>query len=90
MQKFSLDFSETNLHNNIITDYLQQKDSVKPFYQYAPSLDAFAGIIEERKKFPFHRDALVSTLKKQYAEVATVNEVVRQNIDALANENTYR
>ena len=89
MQKFSLDFAETGLLKNLITDYLQQKDSLKSFYQYTSTLDSFATIIEERKKFPLHRDTLVKVLHHQYAEVAIVDAMVKQNIDLLQKENTF-
>jgi len=89
MQKFTLDFAETGLFNNLITDYIKQKETVKPFYKYAPTLESFAQIIEERKKFPFHRETIVSVLQQQYAEVTSVNDAVKQNIDSLKNETTF-
>lgn len=89
MQKFSLDFAASGLHDNLATDYLKQNKSVQPFYQYPLTLDECGEAIEQRKKFPFHRDTLVSVLRQQYAEVAAIDDSVKKNIDALQNENTF-
>ncbi len=89
MQKYSLDFSETGLLNNLVIDYLQQKDALKSFYKYPPALDSFADVIEQRKKFPFHRHTLFSVVQQQYADVAIVNDLVKENISSLQSDNTF-
>lgn len=89
MQKINIEFAQTGLFNSLITDYLAQKDSVKPFYQYAPSLDSFAAIIEQRKKIPSYRKVLTSSLQNQYGELSTIHSLVKDNIKLLNNENTF-
>ncbi len=89
MQKYTLDFAQTGLLPHLITDYILQNDSLKSFYQYPPTLNSFADVIEQRKKFPFHRNTLFSVIQKQYADVAAVNDLVKENISSLQNENTF-
>ncbi len=89
MQKFSIDFKETGLLNNLITDYVNQSETAKPFYQYEPSLNTFEEVIAQRRKFPFHRATLVNSLHHQYEEVATVLQTVKDNINSLLDENTF-
>src|SRR5438045_4045376 len=89
MQKFSLDFAESGLHDNLATDYLKQNKSVQSFYQYPLNLDACGDAIEQRKKFPFYRETLVSVLRQQYAEVTPIDDSVKKNIDAIQSENTF-
>lgn len=70
-------------------DYLNQSESLKPYYSRFPALDNFKLQIEEKKKFDqVNRDVLVRSLYNQYKNL-TVSEFTQQNIELLKNENTF-
>ncbi len=68
--------------------YANQDPSLRPFYKYPPTLDAFAQIIEDKQQDPIDRPLLVKSLKAQYQALETT-EAVRQNIEALAENRTF-
>ncbi len=90
MQHKLLPFRETHAFSDFFLDYIEQKDSLKPFYHRFPLVENFKAQIEEKKKsFPRHnREVLVQTLQKQY-KALTVSETVRTNIDSLIDEKTF-
>jgi bacillithiol synthase len=47
--------------------YATEADVLRPFYKYAPNLDAFEQAIEDRKKTKIDRKTLVEVLIEQYA-----------------------
>lgn len=59
-----------------------------PFYQYAPRMESFTEVIQTKGKAAFPRADLVSVLKDQYAGLPE-HENVRQNIEALRDDNTF-
>ncbi len=83
-----LPYRQTNHFSKTVLDYIDQSPSLKPFFAYPPSLNGIKKAIEDRKQFHYNRDVLVSELRKQYATV-TVSEKVKNNIDALASNNTF-
>jgi bacillithiol synthase len=83
-----LQYSDTGFFSKIITDYLQKKKDIIPFYKHDTTLDGIKAAIEERKKFAHHRSILVTELEKQYAGLPTTGPV-QQNIRLLADENTF-
>ena len=83
-----LPYIATGYFSKIATDYLQQSPSLRPFYQYEPTVDGIEQAIHYRKQLPLHRSLLSSALKKQYAAVAT-SEAVQRNIELLQQDNTF-
>lgn len=84
----SFSFSDTHLFSKLITDYLNQAESVQQFYKYTPTIDAIEQIIQDKKTENIDRKVLVETINKQYENV-NISEHVRNNIDALKDENTF-
>lgn len=68
--------------------YTTEIPALRPFYNYTPSLEAFASIIEQRKKRPVNRKALVEVLIEQYKGLSSSNKVEAQ-IEALRKEHTF-
>jgi bacillithiol biosynthesis cysteine-adding enzyme BshC len=68
--------------------YIQEIDSLKDFYKYPVSLEAFKDVIADRKNYPVFREVLVDVLKEQYASVLH-DEQVAVNIDKLGKVNTF-
>src|SRR5688572_1886815 len=81
-------YRQTNHFSKTVLDYIDQAPALKPFFAYPPSLQGIKKAIEDRKQFNYNRDVLVGELKKQYASVA-VSEKTKNNIEALASENTF-
>ena len=90
MQVDYIPFSETGYFSSLISDYLDEKQDLKPFYNRFPNIENFKPQIEE-KEASFNRqtrNVLVETLKKQYKNIET-SESTLQNIEALKNSNTF-
>ncbi|MEP6750513.1 MAG: bacillithiol biosynthesis BshC, partial [Bacteroidota bacterium] len=83
-----LQYTDTGYFSTIITDYLQKKKEIAPFYKHTTDLNGIKAAIEARKKFGNHRTTLVAELEKQYAVLQTT-DAVKQNIRLLADENTF-
>jgi bacillithiol biosynthesis cysteine-adding enzyme BshC len=81
-------YRQTGYFTDIVLDYLDHADALKPFYNYPPTLQGIQKAIEARKKFVTNREVLVQELRKQYASVETT-DTVQKNIEALSEENTF-
>jgi bacillithiol biosynthesis cysteine-adding enzyme BshC len=81
-------YRQTNAFSNIILDYLDHSPKLKPFYAQEASLKGIKNAIDQRKKFPTNRIALVDALKNQYQKVSP-NEKTCLQIESLQNENTF-
>src|SRR5690349_15461990 len=89
MKISKIDYSATGAFPTLVTDYLAQDSKLKPFYNRFPNIAAFADQMQE-KNFPDeNRAVLVQALKDQYASVADIQPLVKENIDLLAQPNTY-
>jgi bacillithiol biosynthesis cysteine-adding enzyme BshC len=81
-------YRQAGSFTNIVLDYLDHSDGLKPFYSHPPTLQGIQKAIEVRKKFVTNRKTLVQELKKQYASVEQP-AAIQKNIDALLSENTF-
>ncbi|MGV8879452.1 MAG: bacillithiol biosynthesis cysteine-adding enzyme BshC [Sphingobacteriaceae bacterium] len=82
-----IDYAATGTFSPTVIHYLQDKDFLRPFYNFRPDLDGFGKLIAEKKNNP-NREILVEVLQDQYAAIST-SALTTQNISALLNENTY-
>ncbi len=90
MQKDYIPFSKTGYFSSLITDYLDEKQDLKLFYNRHPNLEEFKSQIHE-KESTFNeesRNTLVKILKKQYVNI-DVSERTQQNIEALKHFKTF-
>ncbi len=81
-------YRQTGAFSRIVVDYIDQTDTLKPFYAHTPSLQGIHKAIAGRKQFPGHRELLVQELKKQYEGVA-VHPKVSDHINALLSPDTF-
>lgn len=81
-------YSQTGYFSQLVTDYLAQSDSLQPFYTYSPDEGGIKQAIADRANYPVNRKVLVNTLRAQYSQVACC-DAVKDNMAALANENTF-
>jgi len=83
-------FKETHYFSNLICDYLDEKEDLKPFYNRFPALENFKDQIEEKKSSYDHgfRNVLVDNLLKQHQGLKP-SQATTQNIELLKDHNTF-
>ena len=81
-------YRQTGAFSRIVVDYIDQTETLKPFYAVAPSLQGIKKSIEARKQFGGHRELLVRELKKQY-EGLDIHPNVAANIEALLSPDSF-
>lgn len=88
MEIYCKPFAEIDQLSGFDKAYAAADAALRPFYKYDVNLDSFQTIIDTKKANPIDRQTLVEVLREQYADIET-NEKVRQNIEALLDENTF-
>ncbi|WP_422859385.1 bacillithiol biosynthesis cysteine-adding enzyme BshC [Flagellimonas sp. S174] len=90
MEVDCIPFRETGYFSQLICDYLDQKEELKPFYNRFPLPENFESqILEKQKNYPSsHRPVLVSSLNNQYKNF-NISEATQQNIDVLLQDTTF-
>jgi bacillithiol biosynthesis cysteine-adding enzyme BshC len=81
-------YRQTGCFSKTVVDYIDQVSLLKDFFNYPPTIKGIKKAIEDRKQFNYNRKLLVAELKKQYA-VVELSEKTKNNIEALAAENTF-
>lgn len=81
-------YQQTGYFSKIITDYLDQADSLRPFYKHPVSLEGIQSAIQDRQQFHTDRKLLVEELRKQYHAIET-NNAVNANIGKLLQDNCF-
>lgn len=90
MQLKKVPLAKTHAFNPFFLDYVDQKNSLKPFFGRFPALENFKPQIEEKSKsFPQeNRNVLVKVLQSQYAHLK-ISDAVSENIQKLGDKNTF-
>lgn len=88
MRNYSVSLSNSNWKNNLVEDYLKGSDFLKSFYQYEPKFESFNEAINDRKKFPIHRDLLADVLLDQNKEFLHLHGLA-DTIGLLSLHNTF-
>ncbi len=68
--------------------YVQEVESLQPFYKYPVRLESFKSVIEDKSQNPVDRDLLLKALKSQYSKLE-IGDQVEANIELLAKENCF-
>lgn len=90
MQLDKVSLTDTHAFSSFFTDYIQQKESLKPFYHRFPLLENFRDQIAE-KTASFtqeRRNILAASIQKQY-EGFTLSLSAEKNISLLKESNTF-
>lgn len=82
-----MEYSETGQFASGVLRYLAQDTEALSFVNYPPSLAGFTELLQN-KKVQANRSVLVEVLQQQYNDLKT-SATVTQNIEALAQENTF-
>lgn len=83
-----LPYRQTGAFSKIAMDYIDQAESLKPFFAYPPTMQGIQKAIDNRKQFSTNRQLLVQELKKQYEGIVTDDKII-QNIESLLSPNTF-
>lgn len=85
-----LSFRNTGFFTDLISDYIEEKQNLKPFYNRFPSLEAFENQIEEKATSynSDNREALVEVLNVQYKDLST-SELTQEHINSLLENSTF-
>ncbi len=90
MEVDCIPFSKTGYFSQLIVDYLDQKDHLKPFYNSFPELASFGPQLEQ-KSGSFtreQREVLVKALQQQY-EGIKISPATARHITMLESSNTF-
>lgn len=90
MQLKKIPFADTKSFSPFFLDYIQQKESLKPFYHRFPNLPNIKEQLADKAKSfsTAARATLVEALQQQYNGI-TISTPVQSNIDALAYDKTF-
>ena len=93
MQIDCITFQNSGYFSSLIIDYLNEKTSLKSFYNRFPNIENFKEqILEKSKNFNeidyTKRTVLVQALENQYQGL-DASELTKQNITSLFNDNTF-
>jgi len=83
-------FQQTNFFSKTMIDYLEKNENIQKFYHNFPDLEGFSNQVAEKKaSFPKEsRIVLREALKSQYIGF-DASEATLENIEALADDNTF-
>ena len=90
MKVTHIPFQKTGFFSKTMLDYLEQKESILPFFNNFPDIHGFKNQIEEKSgSFSLEsRKVLADALENQYVGFKT-SEKTRQNLKLLQFENTF-
>lgn len=83
-----LPYSQTGKFTKIVLDYVNEALQLKDFYEHPVNLEGIKAAIAERKKYKTNRQVLAGQFTVQYKDLECCT-LVKSNIDALLNENTF-
>ncbi|HEY0059758.1 MAG TPA: bacillithiol biosynthesis cysteine-adding enzyme BshC [Flavisolibacter sp.] len=81
-------YRDTNAFSAIVSDYVEGKASLQPFYSAAPTVDGVRETIVRKENQALHREVLVAALREQYQQIE-VHKNVGDNIEALRTDTTF-
>jgi bacillithiol biosynthesis cysteine-adding enzyme BshC len=85
----TISYEETGAFSGLLTDYIAQNPALAPFYNRWPSLENFAGQMEEKQASfsPEARQRLVAALREQNRNATA--PAIAANIELLAQPTTF-
>ena len=81
-------YRQTGYFSKTIADYLDQSETLIPFYTHPVSMYGIEAAIQQRRAFPQQRDVLVQLLRQQYQGLS-ISPKTRANIELLPGQNTF-
>ncbi len=88
MKKHCVALNKTGQFSKFFLDYIEGKESLRPFYSHLPKLDSFGEAIKA-KQFPLERRAVLhKALLNQYSAM-DLQDPVSDNIASMLGERTF-
>ena len=81
-------YRQTGFFTNLVLDYLDRHSKLDSLFTHSASPKGIDNAIQQRRKNPVDRKLLTQVLTQQYAGM-TVSEKLRQNLEALGEENCF-
>lgn len=81
-------YGQTNYFSTLILDYIGQKNSLHPFFEYPVSIEGIKAAIKARENHTTDRQLLIKTIKSDYSNF-TLCASQLANLESLAKPNTY-
>lgn len=81
-------YHKTGAFSKLVTDYLAEADTIRPFYEHAVSYDGLLQSIEQRKQFNTPRSLLKKVMEQQYANTSLL-EKQANHLQHLDQPNTF-
>lgn len=90
MQVDCIPFQQTGYFSELICDYLEEKDALKPFFNRFPNIENFGAQLKEKNEnFDLDKRAiLANALQSQYANFE-ISELAQEQIESLKDSNTF-
>lgn len=88
MKLHQVPFEETGRFSSTFLDYINNNETLKPFYSQTPEIKSFESTISNRNFDDNKRAVLVEVLKSQYANIE-VSDQVSSNIQLLEDHTTF-
>ncbi len=90
MEVECISYRKTGYFTNLINDYLDESEHLRPFYHRFPKIESFGAQIEEKKEnYPEgYRNVLHKALSAQYENVST-SKFTKANIQKLKKPDTF-
>ena len=88
MKKHCVDLKKTGQFSTFFLDYLEGKESLRPFYSHLPNLESFDAAIKAKQFSADKRQILVEVLESQYVDLPLSPAAAKQ-LDALRDEKTF-
>ena len=84
----NINLKETGSFSPFFIDYINGKDTLKPFYGLPPEIGNFQKQINQKEFSKSNREVLASVLSQQY-EGLGISDEVKNNINSLKNDGTF-
>jgi bacillithiol synthase len=90
MQHTKIPLADTRAFTSFFLDYIQKKESLKPFYDQFPELQNFNKTLTKKaSSYPAHsRQVLQKVLQRQYKDLTVTNRV-KENVSAISSPKTF-
>ena len=88
MKKHCVDLKKTGQFSTFFLDYLEGKESLRPFYSHLPNLESFDAAIKAKHYSADKRQLLVEVLESQYVDLP-ISPAAAKQLDALRDEKTF-
>ena len=88
MKISEISYQETKKFSNLVLDYLEKDEKLKPFINHFPTLENFEKQITEKKTHSTDRVVLIDVLNKQNASLS-LSEKSKLNIESLKENSTF-